>query len=155
MIICQYQHTSSTTLQTTSKSQKSLTTSLPVFTFWTMYTGGSTLLEVPAQNNQFETACNYKRSSNATPAGHYVKCFHNSEHVLALHNHFPKACLGSKWSRCCQWWKLVFAFFQKQAFSFSLNQANINTLNNSERPVDALAEKHILLTDWQLEIKRC
>ena len=32
-------------------------------------------------------------------------------------------------------------------------------MNNSERPIDTLAvkksEKHILLTDWQLEIKRC
>ena len=27
--------------------------------------------------------------------------------------------------------------------------------NNSERPVDALAEKHESLTDSQLEIKRC
>ena len=30
-----------------------------------------------------------------------------------------------------------------------------NAINNSERPVDALAEKHQLLTDWQLGIKRC
>ena len=27
--------------------------------------------------------------------------------------------------------------------------------NNSERPVDALAEKHHILTDLQLGIKRC
>ena len=29
------------------------------------------------------------------------------------------------------------------------------SINNSERPVDALAEKHQLLTDWQLGIMRC
>ena len=27
--------------------------------------------------------------------------------------------------------------------------------NNFKRPEDALAEKHPVLTDWQLEIKRC
>lgn len=34
------------------------------------------------------------RSANYTPPGHYIKCFHNSEHILALHNHFPKGCIG-------------------------------------------------------------
>ena len=36
------------------------------------------------------------RSANYTPPGHYVKCFHNTEHVLTLHNHFPTRCLGKQ-----------------------------------------------------------
>jgi Glycosyltransferase family 92 len=35
------------------------------------------------------------RSKNFTKPGQYVKCFHNPERVLTLHNHFPLACLGS------------------------------------------------------------
>ena len=34
------------------------------------------------------------RSANYTKVGQYVKCFHNTEKVLILHNHFPLACLG-------------------------------------------------------------
>ena len=47
-----------------------------------------------------DTWCTHKvmflatRSANYTPPGHYIKCFHNSEHILALHNHFPKGCVG-------------------------------------------------------------
>ena len=37
-----------------------------------------------------------QRSSNYTPPGHYIKCFHNTDRVTALHNHFPKACIGTK-----------------------------------------------------------
>ena len=37
-----------------------------------------------------------QRSSNYTPPGHYIKCFHNTHRVTALHNHFPKACIGTK-----------------------------------------------------------
>ena len=43
------------------------------------------------------------RSANYTPPGHYIKCFHNSEHVLALHNHFPKGCVG----RACSPMKMI------------------------------------------------
>ncbi|XP_031347648.1 uncharacterized protein LOC116174011 [Photinus pyralis] len=35
------------------------------------------------------------RAKNFTKPGAYVKCFHNTEKVLILHNHFPFACLGS------------------------------------------------------------
>lgn len=35
------------------------------------------------------------RAKNFTKPGQYVKCFHNTEKVLTLHNHFPLACLGS------------------------------------------------------------
>ena len=43
----------------------------------------------------FIQTCTFNtRSANYTPPGHYIKCFHNSEHILALHNHFPRACLG-------------------------------------------------------------
>ncbi|XP_071439396.1 uncharacterized protein [Hetaerina americana] len=35
------------------------------------------------------------RSKNFTNPGQYVKCFHNPERALTLHNHFPLACLGS------------------------------------------------------------
>ena len=42
------------------------------------------------------------RSAKYTPPGHYIKCFHNSEHILALHNHFPRACLGDN---CPQNWE--------------------------------------------------
>jgi hypothetical protein len=34
------------------------------------------------------------RSANYTKPGQYVKCFHDPEKVLILHNHFPLACLG-------------------------------------------------------------
>ncbi|KAK9497191.1 hypothetical protein O3M35_004556 [Rhynocoris fuscipes] len=35
------------------------------------------------------------RSKNFTKPNQYVKCFHNPERVVTLHNHFPLACLGS------------------------------------------------------------
>jgi len=35
-----------------------------------------------------------QRSRNYTKPGHYVKCFHRTDRVIALHNHFPLACLG-------------------------------------------------------------
>ncbi|XP_049779911.1 uncharacterized protein LOC126176783 [Schistocerca cancellata] len=35
------------------------------------------------------------RAKNFTKAGQFVKCFHDTERVLALHNHFPFHCLGS------------------------------------------------------------
>ncbi|XP_055611812.1 uncharacterized protein LOC129758338 [Uranotaenia lowii] len=34
------------------------------------------------------------RSKNYTKPNQYVKCFHNPERVLTLHNHFPISCLG-------------------------------------------------------------
>lgn len=34
------------------------------------------------------------RAKNYTKPNQYVKCFHNPEKVLTLHNHFPLACLG-------------------------------------------------------------
>jgi len=34
------------------------------------------------------------RSVNYTKPGQYVKCFHNPEKALILHNHFPLGCLG-------------------------------------------------------------
>ena len=34
------------------------------------------------------------RSANYTKPGQYVKCFHNPQKVLILHNHFPLGCLG-------------------------------------------------------------
>jgi len=34
------------------------------------------------------------RSANYTKPGHYIKCFHNTEHVLTIHNHYPTRCLG-------------------------------------------------------------
>lgn len=34
------------------------------------------------------------RAQNYTKPNQYVKCFHNPERVLTLHNHFPLACLG-------------------------------------------------------------
>lgn len=35
------------------------------------------------------------RAKNFTKPGQYVKCFHNTEKVLILHNHYPLACLAS------------------------------------------------------------
>lgn len=35
------------------------------------------------------------RSKNFTQPNQYVKCFHNPERALILHNHFPLACLSS------------------------------------------------------------
>lgn len=34
------------------------------------------------------------RAQNYTKPNQYVKCFHNPEKVLTLHNHFPLSCLG-------------------------------------------------------------
>ena len=34
------------------------------------------------------------RSANHTKPRQYVKCFHDPEKVLILHNHFPMGCLG-------------------------------------------------------------
>ena len=36
------------------------------------------------------------RSANYSKPGHRIKCFHNPEEVLILHNHYPLACLGWK-----------------------------------------------------------
>ena len=38
------------------------------------------------------------RSANYTKPGHYIKCFHNTEHVLTIHNHYPTRCLGKQLS---------------------------------------------------------
>lgn len=35
-----------------------------------------------------------RRAANYTKPNQYVKCFHDPESVLTLHNHFPLACLG-------------------------------------------------------------
>ncbi|XP_043216253.1 uncharacterized protein LOC122378809 [Amphibalanus amphitrite] len=35
-----------------------------------------------------------QRSRNYTKPGQYIKCFHRTDRVVALHNHFPLACLG-------------------------------------------------------------
>ncbi|XP_076355930.1 uncharacterized protein LOC143249629 isoform X2 [Tachypleus tridentatus] len=35
------------------------------------------------------------RSKNFTKAGSYVKCFHNTERAVSLHNHFPLNCFGT------------------------------------------------------------
>lgn len=34
------------------------------------------------------------RTKNYTKINYYIKCFHNTEKVLTLHNHFPLKCLG-------------------------------------------------------------
>lgn len=34
------------------------------------------------------------RSANYTKPGQYVKCFHNTQRVVSLHNHFPLNCFG-------------------------------------------------------------
>lgn len=34
------------------------------------------------------------RAENYTKKGHYVKGFHNTDHVMVLHNHFSLACLS-------------------------------------------------------------
>ena len=35
------------------------------------------------------------RTKNYTKRLQYVKCFHDTEQVVALHNHFPLACFGT------------------------------------------------------------
>ncbi|KAK0167529.1 hypothetical protein PV327_004916 [Microctonus hyperodae] len=35
------------------------------------------------------------RSKNFTKPNQYIKCFHNPERIVTLHNHFPLACLGA------------------------------------------------------------
>ena len=46
---------------------------------------------IPAYLHMFQ---HVYRSANYTKPGQYVKCFHNPEKVLILHNHFPLGCLG-------------------------------------------------------------
>ena len=35
-----------------------------------------------------------QRSANYTKPNQYVKCFHDVQKILTIHNHFPLACLG-------------------------------------------------------------
>jgi hypothetical protein len=37
-----------------------------------------------------------RRSAKHTKPGEYIKCFHNPDLPLTLHNHFPFSCLGGK-----------------------------------------------------------
>ncbi|XP_064080894.1 uncharacterized protein LOC135197749 [Macrobrachium nipponense] len=41
---------------------------------------------------------NVYRSGNYTLPGAYVKCFHDTERILTLHNHFPFSCIGPQCS---------------------------------------------------------
>jgi len=52
------------------------------------------------------------RTKNFTKPGHYVKCFHNTETVLTLHNHFPRACL----SRTCSSYSIATTDAQLQHY---------------------------------------
>lgn len=36
------------------------------------------------------------RSKNFAKPGYHVKCFHDTEHVLGVHNHYPISCLSSE-----------------------------------------------------------
>ncbi|XP_063607392.1 uncharacterized protein LOC134782012 [Penaeus indicus] len=38
------------------------------------------------------------RSANYTPPGASIKCFHDTERALGLHNHFPIHCLGGQYN---------------------------------------------------------
>ncbi|XP_066959546.1 uncharacterized protein [Macrobrachium rosenbergii] len=38
------------------------------------------------------------RSPNYNKKTHYVKCFHDTDRVLTVHNHFPLSCIGGKCS---------------------------------------------------------
>ena len=46
---------------------------------------------VPSYMHMFQ---HVQRARNYTKPGAYIKCFHDPERVLTLHNHFPLACLG-------------------------------------------------------------
>ncbi|XP_068224430.1 uncharacterized protein [Palaemon carinicauda] len=39
---------------------------------------------------------NIRRSIKYNKPTHYVKCFHDTERVLTIHNHFPITCIGGK-----------------------------------------------------------
>ena len=77
-----------TTWRTICRSQNSTKMFPPNCIWWTMFTG--------TLHNQKSTIKLLIRSANYTPPGHYAKCFHNTEHVLTLHNHFPTRCLGKQ-----------------------------------------------------------
>ncbi len=47
--------------------------------------------EIPAYLHMLQ---HVRRSANYTKPGQYVKCFHDPERALILHNHFPLGCLG-------------------------------------------------------------
>ena len=47
--------------------------------------------DIPLYMHMFQ---HVQRSVNYTRPGHYVKCFFNTEVVLAVFNHFPFSCLG-------------------------------------------------------------
>ena len=55
------------------------------------------------EHNHFEEIPQYLhmlhhvyRSANYTQPRQYVKCFHDPQEVLILHNHFPLGCLGGR-----------------------------------------------------------
>lgn len=53
--------------------------------------GHSHFKDIPQYMHMFQ---HVYRAKNHTKPGAYIKCFHNPERVLSLHNHFPLACLG-------------------------------------------------------------
>lgn len=57
--------------------------------------GGHNFKDIPQYMHMFQ---HVHRSKNYTKPGAYIKCFHNPERVLSVHNHFPLACLGGSCS---------------------------------------------------------
>ena len=47
--------------------------------------------DIPAYMHMFQ---HVYRAKNYTKPRAYIKCFHNPERVLSVHNHFPLSCLG-------------------------------------------------------------
>lgn len=49
---------------------------------------------IPGMPKYMHMLQHINRAANFTKPNQYIKCFHNPERVLTLHNHFPLACLG-------------------------------------------------------------
>ncbi|XP_064080897.1 uncharacterized protein LOC135197752 isoform X1 [Macrobrachium nipponense] len=55
--------------------------------------GNETVPNVPRYMHMLQ---HVYRSPNYNKKTHYIKCFHDTERVLTVHNHFPLSCIGGK-----------------------------------------------------------
>ena len=80
------------------------------------------------------------RSRNFTEPYSYIKCFHNPERVLTLHNHFPFSCLGK---RC--------SFYAIKPEDAQLQHYRKDCVSDLKKQCDDVYKKHTLMdtTIWQ------
>jgi len=85
------------------------------------------------------------RSANYTKPGQYVKCFHNPDKALILHNHFPLGCLGG----VCSSFPVEPSLGQLQHYRSDC----VNTLKKScKEDFKAVSVKDTTLWRWKEQI---